>query len=197
MKFNIEPVRPGAGMTTLFGHDIDPIEKVYRFHRAIDRSGGDGAVYCPLTARRAIIENPSVESFGTLIRLIYDGFEIRLAHCKNFDPIFTGLVKAEQPIIAGLCLAQEGTIGKSTGPHTHIELVAIGKRHPDLDAALIEHGGDPGASFRGSELTGIGDYREWMGRFGVTRIGPQECFGWDYRTNSNAYWMDPQLVLGL
>lgn len=193
------PIRPKSIITTGFGHDIDPVVGGYRFHRAIDRSRGDRKVYCPMAAIRAVIENPSTPSYGTLIRLIYDGFEIRLAHCVDFDPYFVSLVSSERHIPAGTFLAAEGKAGKATGPHTHIELIAIGDRSADLDASLKAHGGTPGERWSPQELqiaTG-GAHVTWMQEYGARHLGPYECVAWDRRTNSLSIWMDPAATLGL
>ncbi len=201
----IHPVRPGAVITTRFGHDVDPALHVYRFHRALDRSGGDGLVYCPMTARGAVLEAPSTPAFGTLIRLIYAGYEIRIAHCEEFDSEFFDLVSAKRPIPAGMIIAPEGAAGKSVAvnsnypEHSHIELVAIGGRNKTLDAALIAQGGTPGEYWTEDELVKAsgGKHKGWMREYGATKLGPYECIAWDRRTNGWAIWMDPAAVLGL
>lgn len=198
-------IRPGSRITGVFGHEIDPVVGGYRFHRALDRSGGDRLVYCPMDASYAILENPSSHSFGSLIRLIYDGlhndrFEIRIAHCTDFNPVFLDLVKHKKPIPAGLVLASEGSLGKATGPHSHIELVVIGWRSQTLDNLLHEHGGNPNRYYSDEEIehdTKSSEFRSWMKKFGASKLGPWKCVAWDWRNNCMSVWMDPVTTLGL
>ncbi|MDR2897486.1 MAG: hypothetical protein LBU99_01635 [Spirochaetaceae bacterium] len=196
------PIRPGSVITTNFGHDIDPIENIYRFHRGIDRAGGDGLVYVPSAPNKAIVENPSTSSYGTLIRLIYKAgdsvFEIRIAHCVDFNPEFVTLAKTGGLIPAGMVMAHEGSVGKSTGPHSHIELIAIGERNKCLDEYLVGYGGKPGSVFESDDLDEIDktSYEKWRGDYAVTHLGFHECRAWDQRTGKYAIWMNPE-ILGL
>ena len=193
------PIRPDSRLTTRFGHDTDPVAGGYRFHRAIDRAGGDGHVYCPMDARKAVIERDS-PTYGTLTRLFYDGFEIRLAHCRDFFPDFLALEAAGKPVPSGMVLALEGSIGKSTGPHTHIELVATaGTRAAWIDQRLQAAGLTMGHRYTAQDLKKAGNpasIAHWMKDYGCRSLGPHECWCWDRRTNSNAIWIDP-LAVGL
>jgi murein DD-endopeptidase MepM/ murein hydrolase activator NlpD len=190
---DIQPIRPGAIITCRFGHDTDPVAGGYRFHRALDRARGDGLVYCPLPANRAVIEDPAGD-YGTLIRLIYDGFEIRLAHCRYFTQDFQRLVAAQEPIPAGMSIALEGSLGKSTGPHTHIELIAVRGRNPYLDGQLAAHSIDADVYW---PTESVQKASEWMKKCAVKKLGPIECLGWDRRNNCWSIWMDPFAVLGV
>jgi murein DD-endopeptidase MepM/ murein hydrolase activator NlpD len=191
---DLHPIRPGAAITTWFGHDSDPVEGGYRFHRAIDRAGGDGLVYCPIQASYALIEAPSHPSYGTLIRLIYADYEIRIAHCHEFTKEFRNLVANKQPIPAGTLLALEGSEGKSTGPHSHIELIAVGGRSLELDGQLAQNKIAAGVYW---DFKQIPQAHSWMKDYGATRLGPIECVAWDRRNNCTSIWMDPFAVLGL
>jgi murein DD-endopeptidase MepM/ murein hydrolase activator NlpD len=191
------PIRPGSHITTPFGHDIDPIVGGYRFHRALDRAGGDGLVYCPMEAHYAVIEYQHPD-FGTLIRLFYQGFEIRLAHCKDFNPAFKTLVATGSPIPEGLMLAHEGSLGKATGPHTHIELVVTGStRCAEIDKLLTGAGIPLDVRYTAGQLIELHDaaaISDWMMRFGCKAMGPHECWCWDRRSDSNGIWVDPMAV---
>ena len=187
--------RPNAHITTRWGHDIDPVEDKYRFHRAVDRAGGDGKVYVPFTSLGYILETDS-PSYGTLLRLQYQWGEVRIAHMQEFNKLF--LDKKNTLIGAGTLIGKEGSIGKSTGKHTHTEIV-IPTITDEIKELALARGMVLGMFWSETDIKErLGnvykDWQAWKKQYAVYAVGPYEMVAYDRRTDRMAHWFD-SLVL--
>jgi len=191
--------RPGARTTTPWGHDVDPVKGGYRFHRAVDRAGGTGVVICPFKADTASIEYNLIE-YGSLVRLFFAGWELRIAHMEVFNPAFLNLVEGKCEIPDGLVIGQEGNLGKSTGKHTHTEVVSYG-RIEDLDEILLANGIVPGLKWdlheqKTDTKENYPQLHSWKKGFAVQTLGPYESAAWDRRSGDFAIWYDSKALFG-
>jgi hypothetical protein len=206
--------RPGAITTTPFGFDAKTFDQV-RFHRGVDRAGGTHQVLVPFDCQGAIIERPSSADFGTLVRLLYPGWELRIAHIQDFDQDFVDLARTLadgqaidltkisplNPIQAGTKIGVEGALGKSLGQHTHTEVLAVGRRCAELDAVLEARGIKPAVYWSTLEIAKSGgnrsgEYLAALSNLGITAVGPHECKAWDRRNGCNSIWIDSRALFG-
>lgn len=193
----MQTIRRGAIITTGFGYDATTDITGFRYHRAIDWGrSGDQHNYCPVNAKKALIEynNPD---FGDLVRLICDGYEIRIAHNIDFNSNFLVLVKTCKPIPEGMTISRIGQTGTATGPHTHAEVISIGRRNPIWDEIYLSKGIVPECYYTDGMIDNhekSTEIRAWMKKMGCTKLGQQECKCWDRRNNCESIWYNPDLL---
>jgi murein DD-endopeptidase MepM/ murein hydrolase activator NlpD len=182
---------PGAKKTTGFGID-DTFGKV-RIHNAIDRAGA-GSVYVPFDATEArLYKYP--QSFGYLLVLPVEhaDFEVRIGH---FDPEeFTEigeLLHTGERIPAGTEIGPAGSTGKSTGRHTHTEIVSTGGSSEVLDQivvpgekAIFDRDVTAMAEERGWDVAEtLSDFRTQQSAKGILHLTTARCVRMDYRTGA-------------
>lgn len=132
--------RPGAPFTCEFG--FDDVFGSFRFHNAVDRgnSGPDPAknpIYAPFEGYLTWISD--IADFGSLLLLKTDyDFEVRIAHMESISPEAQMYTISKSKIPAGTYLGAAGNKGKSTGIHTHTEIVSISKTSCNLLDEILE-----------------------------------------------------------
>lgn len=191
----ITVTKSATRVTTEWGHDTDPVAGGYRFHRALDTASVDKVVQVPYPCPKVAIEDPASASFGTLVRLIYHGFEVRIAHCNPIDVNFKTLVRDNGKVEAGTVIGGEGSVGKSTGPHCHIELVfdPDHEYHPELTVRPPFTWARQKLLKYEASTDSVKEFSMWARTFGVSEIGPDTLKAWDWRRNKEMVWANPAL----
>lgn len=127
--------RDGAGFTCDFGLD-NTFDKL-RIHCGVDRAGG--LIYVPFDCKVEYI-NPYNDACGSLLRMFPCGgdFEIRIMHIDLKDLCVDAYkrVKAGGFFKAGEAIAEAGNLGKSTGKHTHTEIISTGEYSQVVETLL-------------------------------------------------------------
>ena len=137
-----------------------------RLHHGVDRAHGgtvkfdwgevNDIVYVPFDANRSYIHEYGDTSYGTLTRLFNDHyqFEVRIAHMNpnqtvrkanekgpmiqwSYDRLKKGLSFERNWV-----LGSAGTLGVSTGAHTHTEIKSLDESCEVFDILLFEKFGD-------------------------------------------------------
>jgi len=112
-----------ASFTTPFGIDTSTDElTAIRVHLGTDRGHGSlGQVFAPFDGAFHIELS---EDYGTLFRLLVaQDFEIRIGHMKFSNIAVRN--RSSASVKAGELLGLAGSEGKSTGIHTHTEVVSV------------------------------------------------------------------------
>lgn len=201
---------PGARKTTDFG--LDQTFGTIRIHVAIDRAGGP-MVHVPFDTKdiELIFSEPVYRnSFGNLIRLKTYGadFEVRIAHFElgELQKEFVDLVQGGKLVPAGTPIAPPGNAGKSTGAHTHTEVISLGQHSEILDD-LVEHYGQeeitPRTVKEYAEIHGLDErlaleiFENEKRRRGVEYLTNQTCYRWDYHTGGMKTFYNSWSLFGM
>ena len=128
---SIRPVE-GGYLNSTFGHRIDPIDNVRRFHQGQDITVKSGSpIYAPAD--------------GVIKRAYYAGGfgnHIKIQHGLGYTTLFAHLskikVKHGQNVKRGDIIGYTGNTGRSTAPHLHYEIHHKGKPQDPLDYFFSE-----------------------------------------------------------
>ena len=128
---SIRPVE-GGYLNSTFGHRIDPIDNVRRFHQGQDITIKSGSpIYAPAD--------------GVIKRAYYAGGfgnHIKIQHGLGYTTLFAHLskikVKHGQNVKRGDIIGYTGNTGRSTAPHLHYEIHHKGKPQDPLDYFFSE-----------------------------------------------------------
>ena len=128
---SIRPVE-GGYLNSTFGHRIDPIDNVRRFHQGQDITIKSGSpIYAPAD--------------GVIKRAYYAGGfgnHIKIQHGLGYTTLFAHLskikVKHGQNVKRGDIIGYTGNTGRSTAPHLHYEIHHKGKPQNPLDYFFSE-----------------------------------------------------------
>lgn len=136
LDFDNVKFRPGAKFTTGFG--LDSVFSQFRVHPAIDRgSAGDSPIYAPFDLTHIELNDKAMNIWGYQLRLhTLHGFEVRVAHVEHLPRALKRAIKNNEPVEAGTYLCNASDVGKSTGVHTHTEVVSYGSVNPLLEELL-------------------------------------------------------------
>lgn len=136
LEFSKVTFRPGAPFTVEFG--FDKTFDSFRTHNAVDRGnlGKDpekNKIFAPFDCY-ATWQPEADGGFGSMLTLTTEyGFEVRIMHMEDVaDPIKNSNARNA----AGAFLGSAGKKGKSTGIHTHVEVVSLGESSALLDEIL-------------------------------------------------------------
>lgn len=111
------------GISSKFGHRIDPITKETKFHGGVDFSGPTGAGIFSTADGNVISVKYSNSGYGNNIIIDHgNGFRTRYAHLSHV------YVKIGDDVRRGQQIGTMGSTGKSTGPHLHYEVIKDNKR---------------------------------------------------------------------
>lgn len=151
IEFKNVKFRPGQAFTVDFGFDNTFDE--FRIHNAIDRGNkgtepGANPIYAPFDCYATWIPEADGGFGSQLILLTEYGFEIRIAHMEDVEPMVKDSLAMNA---AGALLGYAGTKGKSTGIHTHTEIVSTGTTATNemLNSILFEKYGSAIYNFYG------------------------------------------------
>lgn len=119
---NVAPGFPVAGgkITSGFGKRKRPTAGASVDHKGIDLAAKEGSPIVPHIGGTVVAVKSPKQSGGYGNQVIIqqdDGYIVSYAHNKK------NLVKPGQKIKPGTAIAEVGSTGKSTGPHTHIEVI--------------------------------------------------------------------------
>ena len=116
----------GSWISSQYGTRKDPFSGKLRRHKGVDIAGPSGM---PLiaTAAGVVVESGKKSGYGLMIELQHgDGFVTRYAHAMALN------VKVGEVVAKGQQIAVMGSTGRSTGPHTHYEVLKNGRQvNPD------------------------------------------------------------------
>ncbi len=136
LDFTKVKFRPGSQFTTAFGMDNTFAE--LRFHPAIDRGSNTREIYAPFDLTHIEINTAGMSVWGIQLKLhTAYGFEVRVAHIEDLPKETMNMIKNKTPVKAGTYLCEAGSAGKSTGVHTHVEVVSHGEKSSFLEEILF------------------------------------------------------------
>ena len=136
LNFDNVKFRPGSSFTTAFG--MDNTFNELRFHPAIDRGNNAKEIYAPFDLTHIEINIAGMSVWGIQLKLhTAYGFEVRVAHIEDISDELMSIIKKKLPVKSGTYLCQAGNAGKSTGIHTHTEVVSYGEKSSFLEEILI------------------------------------------------------------
>jgi murein DD-endopeptidase MepM/ murein hydrolase activator NlpD len=107
---------PRAGINSLFGYRVDPMDGARRFHSGVDLEGAYGQVVAAAAAGRVVHAGWSL-GHGRQVVLEHAGGFI-----SSYSHLATVLVDVGARTYAGQPLGMLGNSGRSTGPHLHFEI---------------------------------------------------------------------------
>lgn len=117
------PVRgKGSWLSSLYGTRKDPFSGKLRRHKGVDIAGPAGM---PLiaTAAGVVVESGKRSGYGLMVEIQHgDGLVTRYAHAMALT------VKVGEVVAKGQQIAVMGSTGRSTGPHTHYEVLKNGRQ---------------------------------------------------------------------
>jgi len=117
------PIKKGW-MSSRFGPRIDPFSGKLAQHNGVDFAGEEDSEIIAV-ASGVVTWSEERDGYGLLVEIDHgEGFKTRYAHNK------ANLVKAGDLVQRGQALALMGSTGRSTGPHTHFEVLK-NDRHVD------------------------------------------------------------------
>ncbi len=123
---NFLPVH-GGKITSGFGMRPDPFNGAYKFHHGIDVAAPEGSDIRALK-QGTVVFSGTQKGYGNVIIVDHgDGFVTKYAHNK------TNLVQEGDTVTNDTVIAKVGNTGKSTGSHTHFEVIYNGS---DVNPAL-------------------------------------------------------------
>jgi hypothetical protein len=136
-KMGFEILVNSAGDFTREKLAFDDGRPVY-VHPAIDRAAGE--IINPFDGKPEWF--PIVPGYGTLLIMTPEGadFEIRIAHMSLPSFAVRRALSLGEIVPANVPLGKAGSMGVGTGPHTHTEIVSIGKTSEICDAILAGKG---------------------------------------------------------
>ncbi len=136
LDFTKVKFRPGSQFTTAFG--MDNTFKELRFHPAIDRGSKTREIYAPFDLTHIEINTAGMSVWGIQLKLhTAYGFEVRVAHIEDLPNETMKIIKDKSPVPSGTYLCDAGNAGKSTGIHTHVEVVSYEEKAPFLEEVLL------------------------------------------------------------
>lgn len=136
LDFTKVKFRPGANFSTEFG--MDSTFNALRFHPAIDRGSATREIYAPFNLAYIEIDVSGMWIWGIQLKLqTAYGFEVRIAHIEDISDELMDIIKKKSPVKAGTFLCLAGKAGKSTGIHTHVEIVSHGEKASFLEELLF------------------------------------------------------------
>lgn len=104
-----------------YGMRIDPFTGRPAFHPGIDFAGPKGASIHSVAAGIVVRAGPD-GGYGNLVEINDgNGYKVLYGHNEKI------LVKVGQPVKKGQIIALEGSTGRSTGPHCHLEVHIDGR----------------------------------------------------------------------
>ena len=114
------PVRDFNRESSRFGHRIDPITGVQRFHHGIDIAASQGTPVYPAAPGRVIFSGEK-GGYGNMVEVLHEnGYVTRYGHNQK------NLVKEGDRVDISSPVAYVGSTGRSTGPHLHFEVLKSG-----------------------------------------------------------------------
>jgi len=147
LEFNNLKFRTGAPITGHFGIEKgfsvntygDLIFDTVRIHSGVDR--GAGEIYTPFNFDFGLFYDYGKDhTYGSLLRLFNFKylFEMRIAHIypNELDSHFKSLLDRKERINKNVLIGQAGDYGKSSGRHTHTELISIQQTCPTFNLLL-------------------------------------------------------------
>lgn len=108
-------------ISSAFGKQMHPIEKVLRLHKGIDFKADLGTDIFTVE-NGTVVDTGYDDKCGHFIEIQHDDiYSTRYHHLSNV------MVKKNQSITKGTKIGEVGTSGLSTGPHLHYEIIKEGK----------------------------------------------------------------------
>lgn len=113
------PIKKGW-MSSFFGSRLDPFSGKLAHHKGVDFAGKEDAEIIAV-ASGVVTWSGDRYGYGNLVEIDHgQGFKTRYAHNKK------NLVQFGEIVRKGQTLALMGSTGRSTGPHTHFEVLRNG-----------------------------------------------------------------------
>lgn len=114
------PIKQGW-MSSFFGKRLDPFTGKLAYHKGVDFAGKENAEIIAV-ASGVVIWSGDRYGYGNIVEIDHgQGFKTRYAHNKK------NLVKTGEIVRKGQTIALMGSTGRSTGPHTHFEVIRNGQ----------------------------------------------------------------------
>jgi murein DD-endopeptidase MepM/ murein hydrolase activator NlpD len=111
-----------------FGIRHDPFTGAYKFHHGLDVAAPEGSEIRPLKQGNVIFSGEQ-KGYGNVVIIDHgDGFVTKYAHNQ------INLAQEGDVVTSSTVIARVGNTGKTTGPHTHFEVIYNGK---DIDPAAV------------------------------------------------------------
>jgi len=111
-----------------FGIRQDPLSGAYKFHHGLDVAAPEGSDIRPIKQGNVIFSGEQ-KGYGNVVVVDHgDGFVTKYAHNQ------VNLVQEGDVVTSDTVIARVGMTGRSTGPHTHFEVLYKGK---DIDPAAV------------------------------------------------------------
>ena len=108
-------------VSSYFGYRQNPFTGVKEFHTGIDIALPEGTEI-QAGGKGVVVSAGDAGDYGLMVVIEYTtGATARYAHCSSL------LVSAGQEVVAGQAIAKVGSIGASTGPHLHAEVIKDGE----------------------------------------------------------------------
>ena len=128
----------GAGLSSLFGVRLDPIDGRRRMHYGIDLAAQSGRVVS--AAAKGWVTNAGfVAGYGLMVEVRHAGDVVtRYAHLSRV------LCAPGDAVDPGQALGLVGATGRVTGPHLHFEVWRSGEARDPLTWLGMRAGGDAG-----------------------------------------------------
>ncbi len=118
----------GGKISSGFGQRSDPFTGAYRFHHGLDVAAPEGSDIHPLKQGKVVFSGTQT-GYGNVVIVDHgDGFVTKYAHNK------TNLVQEGETVTSNTVIAKVGNTGKSTGSHTHFEVIYNGA---DVNPVLV------------------------------------------------------------
>ena len=162
-------------VTSGYGYRVHPITGEKNLHRGVDLAAAEGTPIKAIQDGR-VVSAGEAGSYGLCV-VIEDenGYQSRYAHCSSLS-VTTG-----QEVKRGDVIATVGSIGQSTGPHIHLEVMLNDEYlNPYY---FVDNGGDGGALpgtpggpvIPGNPGAAMGD-----GTFAAMLAEAEKYLGWPY-----------------
>lgn len=117
--------REHYNLTSSFGTRVDPFTNKQSFHSGMDFASNeiDGSSVYSISHGEVIAVNPvnedrPNEGYGNHVIVQHNNYKSLYAHLSSFSEIEVG-----DYVTAGAVLGKNGTTGRSTGPHLHLEVI--------------------------------------------------------------------------
>ncbi len=200
--------RPGSSFTTAFG--MDNTFNELRFHPAIDRGSSTKEIYAPFDLTHIELNTAGLSVWGIQLKLHTDyGFEVRVAHIDDLPDDLMYIVKKKLPVKSGTYLCEAGNAGKSTGIHTHTEVVSYLETAPILDKVLfLKFGGLEKIGYTLNDIVKYldkedlnenpsGSFSREMDKKRISFINEYVCRRIDYYNNSRSTFYSSQALFNM
>ena len=160
------PVVGSYVVTSPFGMRIHPILEIAKLHTGVDLVMKPAPGDVVAAASGTVLWAKPSGAYGNQVAVDHGGgVTTSYSHLASFAPgIAPGV-----PVSAGQVVGQEGTTGRSTGPHLHFEVRLAGVP-VDPVPFMAQHGVTIGSGGSGGAGTGTGTSTGWG--MSITGIGP-------------------------